>query len=80
MNIISSKKVIKDATWLLLEITSCLDDFPKVGLQVPRDLASTCSNKYNMKITNIITIHQNIKTNNLRIFYASLRNRRFENY
>jgi hypothetical protein len=34
----------------------------------------------NKQIMNMITLHQNMRKNCVRIFYVSLRDRRFENY
>jgi hypothetical protein len=66
--------VIKSITCLRFEIPRY-----QVGLQVTRNLAATHSNtnKYGIGKINITL---NIKTNNVRIFYALLRDHRFENH
>jgi hypothetical protein len=72
--------VIKGTTCLILAIAYCSDADPKVGLQIPRHLTSTCSNIYNQEnngyvnitpnhmnkqLKNILTELEQIKTNYL---------------
>jgi hypothetical protein len=64
--------VIKETTSLIPTITCCPDASPKVGLQIPRHVASTCSNTYNQANNGYGNIAPKMETNHTIIFYASL--------
>jgi hypothetical protein len=70
MNIIRLKNGIQDTTCLILVIPSA---FPKVGLQVSVTSLLLVAIYTNKQIMDTITLHQNMRTNNIRIFYVSLR-------
>jgi hypothetical protein len=76
-NIIRYRRVIKGTTCLRLAISRY---FTKLvfGFLVTSPLVVEIHTI--KKIIYMVTLHQSIRTNCVRIFYASLRDRRFENH
>jgi hypothetical protein len=80
MNIIRSKNVIKGTTYHLLVIPGAQVLSQKLGFRFLVTQLLLVAIHTNKQIMDILTLHQNMETNCIQIFYESRQNPRFKNH